>query len=155
MESPPTAGRPKASAPDDASVVVNIPVPPSNTPGLLPGHISGDTYAMTAASSSSLVAAAGGGARGSNAQVPSSASEAFPDWRRPRAASVAASAACELLTWGAFLGVGIPLENFKLGGMIAVGVALFGVVVEIYRKVWERSVRIWPKVHAAITTCTW
>lgn len=79
----------------------------------------------------------------------------FPYWEKPSAWSAAATALVDLGTWASFLGVGIPLENYRLSGMVAAGVSLAGVALQVYRYVWERSLRTLWKVHPALLSATW
>lgn len=163
MRDPPP-GPPTTGAPNDASVVVEMSS--LETPGV-PGatsrasalSLSKSAHATRAAAPSTGLAAAGGGGAvrdGEAAQPPEADEAALRGWQEPSVACAAATTACELLTWGVYLGVGIALNNFKLGGMLAAGAALLGVAVEVYRKIWERSLpRTGPKVHSALVSCTW
>lgn len=80
---------------------------------------------------------------------------AFPYWQKPSALSALATVLCDLGTWGVYFGAGIPLEDYRLSGMIAAGVAAAGIGVQLYRSAWEKSLRVLWKVQPTLLSATW
>ena len=80
---------------------------------------------------------------------------AFPYWNKPSALSRVATVLCDLGTWGVYFGAGIPLEDYRLSGMIVAGVAGAGVGVQLYRSAWEKSLRVLWKVQPTLLSATW
>lgn len=80
---------------------------------------------------------------------------AFPYWNKPSALSGVATVLCDVGIWGVYFGAGIPLEDYRLSGMIATGVAGAGVGVQMYRSAWEQSLRVLWKVQPTLLSATW
>ncbi len=79
----------------------------------------------------------------------------FPWWQKPAPWTAAATALVDVLTWSIFLGVGIPLDSYKLSTLVAAAVALAGAALQAYRLHVEKSLRIGIKLHPALMTATW
>lgn len=58
----------------------------------------------------------------------------FPYWNKPtRCTSITSSLIDLWLIWGTYLGLGIGLQNFVIGGLAAGLVAILGLLFQVYR----------------------
>lgn len=126
---------------------VQAPVEPAPQP----------TYGHGAGAAAAAGASGGGGRDGRAAagMEGRDGGQAFPYWNKPSALSGLATVLCDLGTWAAYFGVGIPLEDYRLSGMIAAGVAAGGVSVQVYRYIRERSLRVLWKMQPTLLSATW
>ena len=79
----------------------------------------------------------------------------FPYWRDPSRLTYFITILCDICLWPSYLIVGIPLDDFKLSGIIAALGAVGSICIQYFRYTRENSLRIWPKLHPLIMSLTW
>lgn len=85
----------------------------------------------------------------------SNAEQPFPYWKKPDGRTMLLNLLFDFFTWGGYLGLGIPLNSLKIGGIVAGIASLLGLCLQYHRYYHQHTLRIFPKVQSFTFSIVW